>query len=80
MSLLGLEALRRPLRRVEFSECVSCPPAGYFSPKGTRFLQLFVHQIEDGRGGTARPHASNHTPSSFLFLLYKQLMSKKKNK
>lgn len=68
MSLLGLEALRRPLKRVEFSECVSCPPAGYFSPKGTWFLQLFVHQIEDGRGGNSKTTLFK-SYAIFLFLV-----------
>ena len=81
VSLLGLEALRRPLRRVEFSECMSCPPAGCFSPKGTWVLQLFVHQIEDGRGREQQDHTLHiihHLPFSSCYI--SNLCQKKKKK
>ena len=82
VSLLGLEALRRPLRRVEFSECMSCPPAGCFSPKGTWVLQLFVHQIEDGRGREQQDHTLHiihHLPFSSCYIS-NLCQKKKKNK
>lgn len=50
---------------------MSCPPAGYFSSKGTWLLQLFVHQIEDGRGREQQDHTLHiicHLPFSSCYI------------